>query len=263
MRTSRLSLWPKTEMWLHLAAWAAGEAVFGDGPGFRAMAFHGASDTRNSEMRLARLEKKLLLERQPGGARDRIYRLTGRGRAVVLGGRDPETWWPRRWDGFWRFVLFDLPADQSQERTRMIRLLRDCGFGCVQGSVWLAPHSLLNDEMPAGGAEFAQSLLMILGRPQGTMTDAKLVEAAWDWDEIGKSWRSHEKLLSNAPANGADLRLLRRWLSEEFQSWKRLMTIDPLLPEVLRPGGYRGMEVWRLRQSTLPDCALQLLKSAT
>ena len=60
----------------------------------------------------------------------------------------------------------------------MIRLLRDCGFGCVQGSVWLAPHSLLNDEMPAGGTEFAESLLMILGRPQGTMTDAKLVEAA-------------------------------------------------------------------------------------
>lgn len=224
------------------------------------MVFHGASDTRSSEMRLVRLEKKLLLERQPGGKRDRIYRLTARGRAVVLGGRDPVAWWARNWDGNWRVVLFDLPADQSLERTRLLRLLRDCGFGCVQGSVWLSPHSLQEDEQPEGGTEFAQSLLMILGRPQGTMTDAQLVEAAWDWEEIAKSWRAHEKLLRNAPAKDPDRRRLKAWFTEEFQSWKHLMTSDPLLPEALWPTGYRGRAVWRLRQATLPACARHLLE---
>jgi phenylacetic acid degradation operon negative regulatory protein len=262
MRTARLSLWPKTEIWLHVTAWAAGDAIFGDGPSFRAMAFHGASDTRGSEMRLARLEKKLLLERQPGGRRDRIYRLTARGRTVVLGGRDPEAWWSRNWDGNWRFVLFDLPADQSVERTNLLRLLRDCGFGCVQGSVWLSPHTLRDDEQPDGGTGFAQSLLMISGRPQGTMTDAQLVEAAWNWEDIGKSWRAHEKLLQNAPAKDSDRRLLKRWFTEEFQSWKHLMTIDPLLPEVLWPKGYRGRSVWHLRLATLPACARRLQESS-
>src|SRR5438552_9324369 len=72
---------------------------------------------------LAVLERQKFLESRSAdgdysSAVDRVLRLTEAGRLHVLGGRDPETRWRRRWDGRWRIVLFDLPNAQSKLRNR-------------------------------------------------------------------------------------------------------------------------------------------------
>lgn len=263
MRAARLTLRTKTEVWLHLAAWAASDALFGDGPGLRANMLYGASGRSDSRLQMARLEKKLVLERQPGGGKDRIYRLTSRGRTIVLGGRDPEDWWARRWDGKWRVLMFDLPADRPMERKNMLRVLRERGYGCLQGSAWISPHPFENADDPRGGIVHPQSLFSIVGHPESGLTDTQLTEAAWNWSEIGGEWRAHEKLLAAAPARTADTRQLTAWAAEEFASWKHLMMVDPLLPEVLWPAGYPGRKIWNARKTALPERFRRILDHET
>jgi DNA-binding transcriptional regulator PaaX len=80
---------------------------------------------RSIERHIRRLEREAYLERQPGGARDRLYRLTEKGRLAALGGFDPEREWSRSWDGLWRCFFFDMPADKRKERMHLWRALKD------------------------------------------------------------------------------------------------------------------------------------------
>jgi len=263
MRTARLALRSKTEIWLHLHAWATADALIGDGPSLRANMMYGSCDTRGFEMRLARLEKRLILERQPGGKKDRIYRLTARGRMIALGGRDPEACWNRKWNGLWSVILFDLPKDQAKERASLLRFLRARGLGCLQGSVWLSPHPFSELDAEDDGMVHPQSLLVLRGRPEGEVTDRQLVEAAWNWEEIEKAWRAHERLLADAPAKSADRMQRIAWSEEEFHAWKHLMTIDPLLPKELWLPGYRGRKVFVARCEKLPGCVAGLVDNTS
>lgn len=90
----------------------------------------------------ARLEGRKLIERKSGSDRDRLYRLSARGRLHALGGRDPEERWTRSWDGDWRLVIFDVPIRRNAQRERLRRYLRARNFGCLQNSVWITPDPM-------------------------------------------------------------------------------------------------------------------------
>lgn len=49
---------------------------------------------------------------------------------------------PTRWDGFWRFVLLDLPEDRKDERESLRYLLKKANFECLKNSVWVSPYPL-------------------------------------------------------------------------------------------------------------------------
>lgn len=48
------------------------------------------------------------------------------------------------WDGKWRMVIFDIPADRksNRQRDKLRRLLKQRGFYMVQASVFVHPHPL-------------------------------------------------------------------------------------------------------------------------
>src|SRR5256885_14547230 len=99
------------------------------------------------------LEKRQLLERDASIPNDRLYRLSAQGRLHALGGRDPEARWARRWDGFWRMGIFDVPTPQNAQREKLRRYLRDKYFGCLQNSVWITPDPLeAEQQILRGGA---------------------------------------------------------------------------------------------------------------
>src|SRR5688572_29838820 len=107
---------------------------------------------RNGLMRqLDRLEKEKFLERMGQGPDQRLYRQTQHGRVHALGGRDPEACWARKWDGFWRLVIFDIPAAHTNTRFALHRYLRSHGFGCLQKSVWVTPHPLKEESKEVAG----------------------------------------------------------------------------------------------------------------
>ena len=47
---------------------------------------------------------------------------------------------PRRWDGKWRIIIFDIPHSRASIRTPLRRTLIMVGFYCLQRSVWVYPY---------------------------------------------------------------------------------------------------------------------------
>jgi hypothetical protein len=47
---------------------------------------------------------------------------------------------PRRWDGKWRILVFDIPERRRKVRTRIRRVLMQIGFVRLQDSVWVYPY---------------------------------------------------------------------------------------------------------------------------
>ncbi len=46
----------------------------------------------------------------------------------------------RRWDNRYRMVIFDIPERRRGVRERLRRLMSECGFLCIQKSVWISPY---------------------------------------------------------------------------------------------------------------------------
>ena len=202
------------------------------------------------------LERRALLERDCSQGSDRIYRLTEQGRLHALGGRDPRAQWSRRWDRIWRLVLFDVPVGENPRRNRLRRYLRDRGFGCLQGSVWITPDPLSSErEILSGGAVNPATLILLEGKPCGEEADSDLVSAAWDFREINSRYARCLEILGQFPATSLQDHNgpveMQQWAKKEREAWCFAVAMDPLLPERLLPQGYLGQSTWRRRVEVL------------
>lgn len=85
----------------------------------------------------ARLRKRGLVSFSDGH-----YSLTAPGRKIL------EKWSlsdyrieaPKRWDGRWRVVIFDIPERKRRIRTELRHILNEAGFHRLQDSVWVIPY---------------------------------------------------------------------------------------------------------------------------
>jgi phenylacetic acid degradation operon negative regulatory protein len=209
-----------------------------------------------------RLEKAKLIARS-GPTDQRLYRVTEEGRLVVLGGRNPEEHWGRKWDGVWRLVMFDIPLGREDLRARFRRFLHTAGVGCLQKSVWITPLPLPAFDLELNEAKGElKSLLVFEGRPSGGETDAQIVLAAWDFEKINRRYSEHLKLLEQRPAaplrDEAAAKAFRRWTATEREAWLAAVQVDPLLPEALLPESYLGRKAWKARQQLASRVAEQL-----
>jgi phenylacetic acid degradation operon negative regulatory protein len=89
---------------------------------------------------VAALQRRNLLERT--AAATPTYRLTAAGGLEARLRQFSGALRRRHWDGRWRLVLFDVPADRKNERETLRRTLRDVGFLEVQKSVYLYPYDV-------------------------------------------------------------------------------------------------------------------------
>lgn len=64
---------------------------------------------------------------------------------------------PRRWDGKWRILVFDIPEERKALREKIRRSLVAIGFHMLQKSVWIFPYdcedfiALLKADLEVGG----------------------------------------------------------------------------------------------------------------
>jgi len=70
------------------------------------------------------------------------YVITERGKKVLT---ERELWEmtipaPRRWDGKWHVVLFDIPADKRKRRDAFRLHIKELGLLLYQDSVWVHPY---------------------------------------------------------------------------------------------------------------------------
>lgn len=88
------------------------------------------------------LAKKLYYARRMGYVEKN--KLTKKGRELLS---ERKTWGltlptPRRWDGKWHLVMFDIPKDKRKRRDAFRSRLRELGLALYQNSVWIYPYPL-------------------------------------------------------------------------------------------------------------------------
>ena len=252
----------KTEELLYLLLWAAETAAR---PTFRNLteSFEGWAYRNGLLQQLAALEKAQWVESQGERPVDRVHRLTEAGRQMALGGCDPVTRWNRPWDGQWRMILFDVPQKKASARTRLRRSLAERGFGYLQNSVWITPDPLTGERAALGAGHVdVESLLLLEARPCAGESDADIVAGAWNFDAINDRYDRHAAVLDSLPPqplrDEAAAKRWHRWMREERLAWLEVTSLDPFLPEVLHPPGYRGMKAWKRRLEIMGEAGRQM-----
>lgn len=90
---------------------------------------------------LSRLIKKGYVRIEKDGDK-KFVRLTAKGEKFAAlmgaGGLAPKK--PKRWDGKWRMLIFDVPEKRKQVRRRIRTILHSIGFRRLQDSVWIYPY---------------------------------------------------------------------------------------------------------------------------
>jgi phenylacetic acid degradation operon negative regulatory protein len=210
---------------------------------------------RGFQNQLAYLQRRGLARREHH-TQDLVYRLTELGRLAALGGRDAEQQWNRDWDRKWRMVLFDLPAGRQALRQKLLRWLRQNGFGYLQNSVWIHPHPLT--EVAAALDDYrddVESLTIMEAQCCAGYSNEAVVTGAWAFDEINKRYAAYldsfGKVAPKMVAGRAGFERAGRWLRSERVAWEHAFSLDPLLPRALLPRGYLGVKAWQARRRVL------------
>jgi len=184
-----------------------------------------------------------------------VCQLTDLGRMASLGGRHPERQWQRSWDGQWRMLIFDLPANQKAIRARLLRWLWQNGFGYLQDSVWIHPDPLA--ELADALKDFrddVESCTLLEAHCCVGYSNAALVAGAWRFKEINERHEAYlsqaEGLLRRLPSH-RDCDLVRRRLREQRRGWANAMQFDPLLPQALLPRDYLGQRAWQTHRKLM------------
>ena len=195
--------------------------------------------------------------RGDGPIDQRVLRLTESGRLEAQGGVNPTTAWARPWDGVWRVVAFDIPESAAALRARLRRRLHQFHFGWLQNSVWISPDPIeaFRSGLDASGIA-PDSLTYFEARCAGGESPASLVKAAWNFEELARTYHSYSQILHARPSSvtGTTAAWLR-WLQAEHRAWLIVVRRDPFLPEVLLPADYRGRTAWNTRATALAEYA--------
>ena len=90
---------------------------------------------------LTRLIKKGYVTIETNGDK-KLVRLTAKGEkfAALMGEGSLAPKKPKRWDGKWRMLIFDVPEKRKQVRRRIREILHSIGFQRLQDSVWVYPY---------------------------------------------------------------------------------------------------------------------------
>ncbi|OGG05046.1 hypothetical protein A2Z33_07230 [Candidatus Gottesmanbacteria bacterium RBG_16_52_11] len=129
------------------------------------------SDQRDSEIRewekyntgylkqtLRRLEKQKLIERVRQDGRE-VLKISATGRTKVLyNALESLGLTSKKWDGFWRIVMYDIENSRKKEQYLIRRLFRKLGMYPLQKSVYLFPFQCFDE------IEYIRSLYGLTGK---------------------------------------------------------------------------------------------------
>ena len=215
--------------------------------------YNDCESPRQADLLVERLEERQFVARTGRGKRA-IYSITANGlrQASAL---SPMRHWETPWDGHWRAVLFDLPANRPGVRQALWKALRARKFGLLQRSVWVWPHeceAILKEITDARGVP--ECFCGLESRRLFLCTDEEVIETAWKFDDIGEhhtSYLESTKRLATALNKVKDMESLGRLARVEREAFRAAFAWDPLLPRRLCPKGYRGFQVERRHQEIL------------
>lgn len=96
---------------------------------------------------LHNLTKEKLVKISYNKKGEEIIKITGDGEKRILKYKfdDIEIPSPKKWDKFWRLVIFDIPESSKQARDALTSKLKELGFYPMQKSVFIFPYECRNE----------------------------------------------------------------------------------------------------------------------
>jgi len=157
----------------------------------------------------------------------------------------------RKWDGRWRFVVYNIPETMRDLRDKLRCKLQSLGYANMSTSFWISPYDL-EVELHRYMAE--RSLLdyveTFTADYTGQRRNKKLAARIWHIDALTKQYRTfvrkYEKLISaykrsaksGIPMDLADCFARRFCMTAEYVA---LRLADPMLPSELLPENWEGI----------------------
>lgn len=117
-----------------------GEDFFLTRSGMRKTAQKLAMNETNFCRNIRRLEQKGFLEKSERG-----FAITPRGlKKVKIMSIENDNWTQKKWDGYWKLVIFDVPEEKKNVREMLRGFLVRKGFYRLQDSVFISPFADLD-----------------------------------------------------------------------------------------------------------------------
>lgn len=177
-----------------------------------------------------------------------VLKLTAIGKSAATDDIDPIAAWARKWDGEWRFIVFDLPANKRSLRRQLNLWLERRRFGHLQGSVRIVPRFEETWIAEIGSLKInPKAISFIEGRSFGRSSDSDLVKEAWNFKEINLRHRALIDFLKAKPPPKLESEDFAHWVQMETALWRAAFKVDPFLPEALLPKNYQGKRAWENR----------------
>lgn len=85
-------------------------------------------------------ERGFVMIKTRDGSRDILITKKGEALLARLTLQDVRLKRPKKWDGRWRIVIYDIPDKRKTSRDRLRMMLAAAGFVYLQNSVWVYPY---------------------------------------------------------------------------------------------------------------------------
>ncbi len=194
---------------------------------------------------ISRLARRGVLESRREG-RYSFYRLTDvaavelsvGGASIAEFGAGPDSW-----DGWWTFVTFSIPKQETTLRSALRVRLRWWGYAPLYDGVWVSPQALTGPDraelaaVAVGGITVAraQHVQLDVAADRSPVEAWDLAAIAGQYDDFIRRWTRLLPRVAAGAVTGAEAVRAR---TEVMDTYRRFPSIDPLLPVKLMPPGW-------------------------
>lgn len=168
-----------------------------------------------------------------------FWELTNRGQEQAIRAFPLLKWQERKWDGWWRIVIFDVAEKQREVRDSLRSKLVELGFGQWQKSVYVSPHDVAEDV-----AEFLKSLNLtkqasvFVARELGLEGGEEKINRMWHLDKLNQKYET----VVDFWEENKKISLSRKQLQEIVTNYLTAVETDPFLPKEFLPEPWYGFE---------------------
>lgn len=99
-----------------------------------------------ARMTFEKLRRKRLVEiKETKKGTEMVLTESGRKRVLKYRIEDLSVPKPKKWDGKWRIIIFDVPEKYKEARHSLRQKFKEWNFYLLQKSVWVSPHDCRNE----------------------------------------------------------------------------------------------------------------------
>lgn len=143
----------------------------------------------------------------------------------------------KRWDGYWRLVIFDIKEKDKYLRERLRAKLKELGFGMWQKSIYLSPHPMEEDMNEFLKAEKLLGRAYVLRAENYLLGEARdLAEEVWHLTAFNQQYLDLETKADRA-ISGKSRQQIEE-VKKVCYDYSMVLEGDPCLPKELLPDNW-------------------------